>query len=430
MTVKIGVIGPQDSIDLVKDVAEGIKEDLELVLGVYKSKDETVELTKKLQNKIDILLYTGNIPYRAAVRSGIITKPALYIPMIGTSLARILWDMKEKDLPYHRMSIDTINLADVLEIGDELGIDFKRIKIIDFDPEETYEGLAEKHAKLALNKNTDVAITGLSSTYRILKEKGICTYRIHPTRYLIKEHLIKAIYIGDAKKQRSSQVTVMIFKLHCDECMDYQFLKLRNRFEHGLIELANKVFGSLFPQGQVEFMIFTTRGVVETEKMPSEILNMLSKITENFSGGLGYGHTVYRAEMNARMALNRAISYKGACLYKMEIDGCLTGPFREGRRTLSYQLQETDNKVKEIAEKLGLSTAYIGKIESLIRNTNNRRFSAEEFASFLDISPRSARRILNKILDGGYAEVVAHESTKKTGRPRKIFYIDFNNHIK
>ncbi|MBG0763926.1 MAG: hypothetical protein H0S78_03395 [Tissierellales bacterium] len=430
MTVKIGVIGPQDSIDLIKSVAKSMDDDFELVLGIYDRKDETVKLTKKIQIDVDVLLYTGNIPYRVAVQSGVITKPALYVPMIGTSLTRILWDIKDRGLSYKRLSIDTINLSDVLEIEDELGIDFKKIKIIDFNPEESYENLAKKHAELVRNNETDVAITGLSTTYRILQEKGIHSYRIRPTIYLLKEHLQKALYIGDAKKQRSSQVNVMIFKLHCDECIDYKFLKLRNRFEHGLIELANKVFGTVFPQGQLEFMLFATRGVVETEQMSYEVLETLSKITNNFSGGLGYGHTVYRAEMNARMALNRAMAHEGACLYKMEMDGRLEGPFREGQFTLNYQLQETDDYIKEIAGKIGLSTAYIGKIESIIRRTSNNRFSAEEFASSLDISPRSARRILNKIVDNGFAEVVAHESPNKTGRPRQIFSIDFYNPVK
>jgi len=82
MTVKIGVIGPQDSIDLIKSVAKNMEEDFELVLGIYDRKEETVELTKEIQIKVDVLLYTGNIPYRVAVQSGSITKPALYVPMI------------------------------------------------------------------------------------------------------------------------------------------------------------------------------------------------------------------------------------------------------------------------------------------------------------------------------------------------------------
>lgn len=62
MTVKIGVIGPQDSIDLIKSVAKSMDDDFELVLGIYDRKDETVKLTKKIQIDVDVLLYTGNIP--------------------------------------------------------------------------------------------------------------------------------------------------------------------------------------------------------------------------------------------------------------------------------------------------------------------------------------------------------------------------------
>ncbi|MBG0765691.1 MAG: hypothetical protein H0S78_12605 [Tissierellales bacterium] len=42
----------------------------------------------------------------------------------------------------------------------------------------------------------------------------------------------------------------------------------------------------------------------------------------------------------------------------------------------------------------------------------------------------NSQNILNKIVNKGYAEVVAHESPNKTGRSRQIFSIDFHNPTK
>ncbi len=426
MAIRIGVIGPKDSLDRIAHAKESMEEEFDLVLGVYDVKEETVELTKKIQNEVEVLLYSGIIPYRIASRAGVITKPALFIPRIGLSLARILWDLKNRGLPYRRLSVDSVDLQDVLEIAEELGFQFERIEIIDYDAQDSYEDLANKHIAYINSRQTQVAITGLSRTHQMLRDNDICSYKVLPTLYVIRENLLKALYIGDVQRQRAAQLSVIILKLKNEGAADYQFLKLRNRFENGLITLANQVFGTFHPLGHDEFLLFATRGVIEAEHFESTLLRTLSKITQSFSAGLGYGNTVHRAEMNARLALNRAIGHQGVCLYRMESDGRLHGPIRDSQLTLSYQLQETNPMIKRVAADLGLSTAYVGKIQALIDATNNRRFSAEEFATVLEISPRSARRILKNFEDKGYAEIVAHESPNKTGRPRKIYEIDLS----
>jgi predicted ArsR family transcriptional regulator len=49
------------------------------------------------------------------------------------------------------------------------------------------------------------------------------------------------------------------------------------------------------------------------------------------------------------------------------------------------------------------------------------RFDVDEFATGLDISSRSARRLLQNIAEAGYAEIVALESRSRTGRPRRVY---------
>lgn len=55
------------------------------------------------------------------------------------------------------------------------------------------------------------------------------------------------------------------------------------------------------------------------------------------------------------------------------------------------------------------------------------KFSANELAQYLQMTPRSARRILNELEMTGLAKVVAEESPRQTGRPRKIYQLQLND---
>ncbi|MPM85483.1 hypothetical protein SDC9_132564 [bioreactor metagenome] len=84
-----------------------------------------------------------------------------------------------------------------------------------------------------------------------------------------------------------------------------------------------------------------------------------------------------------------------------------------------------DEKIKEISTNTNLSSAYISKIKSIINSKNKNTFNAEEFSNYLGISVRSSRRILNQLVDGGYAKIVGEGKKNNTGRPYNIYEIKF-----
>jgi len=60
-------------------------------------------------------------------------------------------------------------------------------------------------------------------------------------------------------------------------------------------------------------------------------------------------------------------------------------------------------------------------LKSIIKKRLKEEISASELAQYMQITPRSARRILNELEVNGLALVVAEESPRATGRPRKIY---------
>ena len=52
-------------------------------------------------------------------------------------------------------------------------------------------------------------------------------------------------------------------------------------------------------------------------------------------------------------------------------------------------------------------------------------FDAHELADCLEVTVRSARRIMNKIMDAGLGKVYAKETTPTGGRPKNLVEILF-----
>ena len=57
-------------------------------------------------------------------------------------------------------------------------------------------------------------------------------------------------------------------------------------------------------------------------------------------------------------------------------------------------------------------------------------YTAEELAQTLNITLRSANRILLKWLDAGLVDIIGEEKVAHRGRPKRIYYIQFFEDIK
>lgn len=97
----------------------------------------------------------------------------------------------------------------------------------------------------------------------------------------------------------------------------------------------------------------------------------------------------------------------------------------KSKNQLSYSLASADKNILLISEKTGLSCESISKIMSLNKTRQSNVYDSKEFADYLNISERSARRILNKIVSANYGRIYAKESSNGVGRPRHLIEISF-----
>ena len=309
MKTRIGLIGPEDSVQRMLESAVKFQDLADFVPRIYDRKEESCDLVKQIEGEVDVFLFSGVVPYRIVTHSTTTTRPCLYLPRLGTSVIRPLWEMREKGEAYRRISVDSIDKTDVQEAAEELGLQFDNLEAIEYEPGTSYEDLAGIHEALFRSGKIEVALTGLAKTHEILNAKGIRCYRIFPTKYLIREYIQKAIFISEAMRLRAYQIALVILRLRGgrgDVRSEYDYLRLKNAFESILIDYAKGILGSVLPYGRDEYLVFTTRGALEEAHGLQELFKGADEEGISFCAGLGYGTTAFNAEANARKALNRA----------------------------------------------------------------------------------------------------------------------------
>lgn len=430
MKLRLGIIGAADTVNKIRSVGKEFEEQIEVLVYSYENKNETVQLLKNCEDKADVFLFSGQVPYAVAEQGKVITKPSIYIPRTGTSLYRAFWQMKERSIDYTKISFDTIEKKAIEEVINELDIPIEKLYVKSYPGDIDYQELVEYHYKLWKEKKINVAATCLSKTFEKLQALKVPVLKLYPTIPLIREYIHKAIYMGDVEKIKATQIAVQIVKIknkNKNMSSEYEFLKLKNKLEKILINYTQDSFGSVFPFGRDEYLIFSTRGAINNQwKNPDLYKNFVLQdhsLQMKMASGIGFGNTVYEAEANARIALGYAEEEDYNCCFMVDENGRISGPIGEEDKTLSYELAVINEEMQEIAEKIQVSAAYLSKIKAIIQKIGTNKVNAEELANYLGISVRSGRRILKRITDAGYGEVIATESTANTGRPRQIYEI-------
>jgi hypothetical protein len=431
MKIKLGIIGSVETIDKIKSVLEEFEDKVEPFIYCYQDKAETVEMLEECQSKVDAILFSGQVPYSVAHQGREIRKPTVFIPRTGTSLYRAFWQMEMENVDFRRISFDTIDSDAVEEVIKELDISLDEMYVKYYPGDIDYHELTEFHYKLWQEKKINVAATCLSTTYRNLKALGVPVFRMLPTRHLIREHINRAIYKGSVEKIRATQMAVQIVKIKNVSksiSTEYEFLKIKNKLEEGLISYTQENMGSIFPFGRDEYLIFMTRGTIDGDyaqfKLPGYISNE-TDLKVALASGIGYGDSVHEAEVNARNALDYAVKENKDCCYILDEKGTILGPiFEEESEPFSYDLLVEDDSVLEMAKEIQISPSYVSKIKAILQKLNKDTIEAEELANYLGISVRSSRRILKQIIDAGYGSVIASESRAGIGRPRQIYEIN------
>lgn len=427
MKHRICIIGVEDSIEMVKDISKEFENIAEFVFYSYSSVSDIIEFINKSLN-IDVIMFTGTYPYNYFRKHSLIDIPYFTISKSNETLIETFWNIRESGINYQRVSIDRSPREEVLSIIDDLDISRDHIRLIGDSSEIALDEIYQFHKENYESKKVEAIISSNYKVYSRLKSEGYNVYRILPSKFILKDSIKKAIAMANTEKIKSSQVAIQRIRIRDTKeklLSKYNQLKLINKFDDVMIDYTNDIQGSFYKFGNNEYLIFTTRGFIsigELDKKIGKLVEQSESIGLSLSMGIGYGESVLISEKNSQIGLKHALEFdKGVC-FVVDDDSTITGPILGGD-SVSYNLTNTDEEITALAKEVGISEKYLLKLKAIIGQKNHDRFTSDEMAEILNVSQRSALRILTKLENGKCAEVVGTTSISTKGRPKKIYQI-------
>ncbi|KQL32758.1 transcriptional regulator [Bacillus sp. FJAT-25509] len=428
MTIRLGIIGVEDNLQLMDSVAKQYSEFTTFTFLHYLHED-IIDILESHQHDIDMWLFSGYLPYSFAKEWGKINKPMFFVKYTGASLYKTLYHT----LYYHKVNINELSFdfftrSELEQVFEEIDITFTQNFLI--TDQTSPDPIIEHHYELWKKEKTKAAVTCSWYVFKELQKIGVPVFRVQPTKNAIQSELNTALRKNELLHFKTRQIGVQMFEIDILSGLSnnmYSSDEIYNKeiqIIQKLLIYTKRVQGSLKSVGPGRYVIFSTRGA-------------LSDITQNFTSvpdleeiqqlsqrvvtcGIGIGQSAYEAEIHAGKALLNAKNYGNGAWMVFFDNKTINGPLgRPEKITYSYG----SKKFQTISKQTSLSVSTISKVDSILKKIGKTEITAHELAQHLQIIPRSARRILDQLLNEGFAKEVAEETPNSRGRPRKVFKV-------
>ena len=431
--VKIGIVGPKSSCESIAKDLHYIDQNVEVRCYVREQVSACAEVYPDCERECDAVLFTGRAVESFVKRHCKITKPNASVARSTVAVARAFFSMQKQNLKFDSLSIDIVEPQVIEDVLDAFQILAKNIYSYPTPEDVEEEHYVRWHRELQDEGRTAVALTSLQWVFQQLQEDGYQAIYMGPTRTttrLALERLKADLAINRAER---AQIAAEILQLQDTQVLEenyYSGMIEKADIYKEIIRYSKELQAAVFQEGRWEYIIYANAGVLR-ERHSLRLLAELQKQVRShglrLSAGVGVGITAYQAEINARKALRYTLGKANPEeLYCIDENNEVNGPlWRENE--LRYQLISNDPGVAELAEKTGLSPASILKLRAVIDMRHNDVFDAHDLADCLEVTTRSARRIISRLIEAGCGEVYAKENPTSRGRPKSLVRILLNS---
>ena len=440
MKTHIGIFTANESMKNILSVEAQMRELCDITYLPYSSTVELINLYLEHAGKFDGLLFSGAFPHDYISKNiGGIGKPTKYLDLadrdIYLAFARLFAQKPTIDfsrVAFEASTMETLrgeNNRYLEEIFWPKPIpDFHLLTDLSFYTQNLntmYEAVLKRYRDCWYSGTVDLFMTRLTNIAKKLEEEQIPFLLIQPGRETIMD-CFKELLNDIKKEQLENALTgCCIIQIAHEGSTEKEQTLLRQTLERFNSE-QNMVF-VLRQNGDV-YEAVTSKSAVRrmtsnytTCLLTSYLYEMLPFSTYI---GWGMGYDIVTAHQNALRAIRESAGDPQRYTYMLNENQEMVGPLC-GDRTISYQLKPSA-RTNHIAKILGISAINLEKMISLQEKRNMTEFSASDLVFYLDVTPRSATRILKKLVDYGAASKVDSVNLNGRGRPAAIYEIDFD----
>lgn len=406
---------------------------LEFDYITYERYTDAPDLLEHYDKKVDAVLFSGKSPYKICENQMNQSILMDYVPRHETTLYRVLLEITyllKRDIC--RLSVDTYDKKMMQKLYKEIHVELREDSV--FFAEQRYmdpnykDYVVAFHRKNYYEHHVCCCITGLEEAYREMKSEGIPVVLAVPSEDVVVQSVrnLQIRYI--AKKNSENQIVVVAIKLNVPSEYslmkedEYSYLSQRIKIMDRLYHFNHRIDGVLVEQSKSECMIFTTKKIIETETNQYKDFYLLDVLREVSAVpvyiGIGYGKTANESKYNAYESMKKMERSRQNSVYIVFENGEVMGPLETGRG--AKKQDSFDEKFYRAATETGLSVNTIYKIFGGIVKEEKADFTSRELAAICGVSVRTMDRIILKLCDAGYCEVISEKLMHKSGRPSRI----------
>lgn len=432
----IGVIGPPELVSKVLMAALEFPQHNFMDLH-YDHEEDTLEIFKANQDKMDVCLFTGPWPYRRVKRElkdGHLYMPMVHISNIGSAIHKIIAQMLIDGVCVHNLSFDCVAPMEASEILAEIGLSSDGMYFMPHNGSVERRRYVMYHESLWKSGKTTGCITGLRGAYLKLKQRGVPAYWSEPSLGTIREAVVKAVLEAETLETSSYQLVVGLAQIVDPDHNNEDILSVSQHTKATMFKVLLE-FGeahgiSVVPLEYNYFGLFMTRGTLKDITDDYSKLPQMADISTECKGqivfGFGVGATAALCYANAVLALKYALEASGGG-YIVFGDGRVIGPLGDDTR-LEFSRTMTNSQIVAQADKSGLSVATLTRVQSVLSKQGSQIITPEQLAIGLAVTKRNARRILSQLLDAGLANVVGLDQPGTRGRPQRVFEVNLGGY--
>lgn len=435
---RITVLAPYDVVGIVETIGHAVGK-FKFRLAAYSDSREIVDLFNKHRESADAFLIGGPLAYdylmeRMAGSPSLAGISVSFIPYDETAIFRALFEMARDqpdiDLESMRISIDHPAGEHIRECVEEINLSVANTYAKECLSAEDVADLTSFHVDLWQKQQVTAALTSVHFVYERLREWSVPVYRIHPSKSAIRTALTALNDRLKEKRVLDQQIALVAIRFtdatkNGETVGARRFVDRRRlQIEKRLRDLAEKFSGVMQWATPIEANILTTRRHVEREAFSKESVQIISDLRQDFGIGLavviGVADAANEALALARNVLEHREFQLGGDVWLIDDDGVIQHSF-DTDSSLRYESSSNNLDLVEKAELAKIGIASVNRVLSFVESIHTGHFTARQLADWMNITPRSARRIIGRLEKVGILERSGARQSVGRGRPTRLF---------
>lgn len=398
--IKLAILTPKNSYEKIKKSLKDIECEVKYIF--YNNLYDLENLYLKNAQKYDGIITSGPIGYEIIKNSVELLTPLYHFDISKGDLYKYLFNILKENpkIDFSRVYIDFISpekkeywFQDIFKKEEE-PIFYK----INFSNKNLYETLKNNYTNLKNNKKMDIVLTRISNMVEFLKNEKISFDFLFPSEENIKNTVLEVI--KDIKILKSEKKQIIFGKLLLNEVSADIEEEIHSVSKNCIVKILDK---------NIEILM-----IYEDFINSNIALNLKKKLKMNFFSGWGKGNNINEARYNAEKAYKKSKETNFEVVYLVSTNS----------EIILSEIDDEKKKNIEIIEKLKELNITKQNSEKLIELFRSKeKVSCASLATYLDISERTANRLLLKLEENNLA--ISNLIKISRGRPKKIYQLLF-----